>query len=107
MEHQMSETLHPVKSCRRRFRLWVLVAIAVSLGTFWCVATPNEQSDRESLNRCSYPLARTEDDPISAVADSVDLLRAPDLTFSMGVGSGRDGYDTIKIAADGQCRYVF
>ena len=108
MEHQMGETLHPVKSCRRRLRLWVLVAFAVSLGTFWCVSIPNEQRDRESLNRCNHPLARTEDDPISAVADSVDLLRAPDFTFGMWVGSAHYGeLDTIKIAADGQCRYVF
>jgi hypothetical protein len=92
----------------QRLRLGVLIVVTITLATFWCVANPNAKTDRESLDRCSYPLARTDDDPISALADSVDLLRAPDFKFSMGVGSAHYGeMDTIKIAADGQCRYVF
>ena len=64
------------------------------------VSTPPPRPD-------NFPLASTVEDPASARADSVDLLGASDFSFVMGDGSGRGGYDIIKIGADGGCEYVF
>ena len=50
---------------------------------------------------------RTDDDlPGSFVPDDV-LLTARDFSFTIGVGSGQDGYDVIKVRADGGCEYTF
>src|SRR5258706_8161568 len=65
---------------------------------------------RHHLDRWDYagePLAGTKDDPVSAIADTFDLMNAPDFRFKIGVGSGRDGYDTVEIRSDGSCEYTF
>jgi hypothetical protein len=49
----------------------------------------------------------TVDDPVSAEADTVDLVGAPDFHFTMGDGSGLGGFNVIKIGADGRCEYAF
>src|SRR5205814_114855 len=36
-----------------------------------------------------------------------DLVGAPDFAFMMRDGSGWHGYNTIRVAADGRCRFVF
>jgi hypothetical protein len=96
-------------NCRlQRLRLSVLIAVAVVLGAFWCArqfqksntsANPWDGSKRS-------PFGRTEDDPISAFAGSVDLIGAPDFALAIGYG-GHSGHNAIRIGSDGRCRYIY
>jgi hypothetical protein len=49
----------------------------------------------------------TVDDPVSADADSVDLVAAKDFQFTIGDGSGLYGYNVLKLGGDGNCTYTF
>jgi hypothetical protein len=100
--------LLPVKRPLQRLRLGVLVAVAIGLGTFWFASHPRKaKATEDRWDGVGYPLKNSEDDPISAFAGSVDLVGAPDFAFRMRFGSGLHGHNTIKIAADGRCKFVF
>jgi hypothetical protein len=93
----------------RRFprRLWIYVAVAVALGAVWWGRHDLRPSAKADLGWDGRYLARTVDDPVSSIADSVDFMAATDLTVTMGDGSGRLGYNTIEIDSEGRCRFTF
>lgn len=55
----------------------------------------------------AFPLARTDDDPPGRAVANADVITCEDFVFAMGEGSGWSGYDTIRLTADGECRYTF
>lgn len=100
--------LFGVNRARQLLRLGILVAVAVGLGTFWFASqTRKAKATEDRWGGVGYPLASSEDDPISAFAGSVDLVGAPDFAFRMRVGGWPYGYNTFKVAADGKCQFVF
>ena len=84
-----------------RWKLVIIGVVALALGTTIYVW---------KAGQLPPPLGRsikTEDDPVSAEAGSVDLVNAADFQFTWGDGSGMYGYDVVKVTADGRVTYTF
>src|SRR5689334_16753846 len=94
---------------RRLPRSVLLSAICAAVAGLALVAwsCDDRRSTVVGFPQDNHPLARTVDDPASADAGSVDLVGANDFRFTMGDGSGMDGYDVVKIDSDGRCVYTF
>ena len=101
-------TLWPRSS---RLRLPLLLAFVAALVVVLTVRScppslPPDWDGNESRTP-NFRLSGTEDETPEAFVDDAQVLAGEDFQFLMGEGSGRDGYDLVKLRADGSCEYTF